>query len=118
MLYHLDVGQAPPGTATDLAQCLEAFIVERFPFALPLVKEAFDACAGLAQPDEASLENLRRVFGPELRARAAKNTPTDHSETTPGVDAPQRFQHAIDELVQALRWVPASRRDPRIADAG
>jgi 2-oxoisovalerate dehydrogenase E1 component len=95
------VGQAPLGTATDLSQRLDAFISERFPFALAVVKEAFDACAGLAQPDEASLENLRRVFGPELRARAVKLTPADPLETTPGIDTQQRFQQAIDELVHA-----------------
>jgi 2-oxoisovalerate dehydrogenase E1 component len=105
-MYHLDVGQAPRETATDLSprhlsQRFEAFITERFPFALAIVKETFDACAGLAQPDEASLENLRRVFGRELRARAVKLTPHDQIETTPGVDTQQRFDQAIDELVQA-----------------
>ena len=95
------MGQAPLGTATDLSQRLDAFITERFPFALALVKETFDACAGLAQPDEPSLENLRRVFGAELRARALKLAPLDLIETTPGIDTQQRFHQAIDELAHA-----------------
>jgi 2-oxoisovalerate dehydrogenase E1 component len=95
------MGQASSGTVTDLSHRLDAFITERFPFALAMVRETFDACAGLAQPDEHSLEALRRVFGPELRNRLTTLAPPEAIETTPGVDATQRFQQAVDELVQA-----------------
>jgi 2-oxoisovalerate dehydrogenase E1 component len=95
------MGQASSGTVTDLSHRLDAFIAERFPFALAIVRETFDACSGLAQLEEHSLETLRRVFGPELRNRVKKLAPSAAIETTPGVDAVQRFQQAIDELVQA-----------------
>jgi 2-oxoisovalerate dehydrogenase E1 component len=95
------MGQASSGTVTDLSHRLDAFITERFPFALAIVREAFDACAGLAQPDAHSLEALRRAFGPELRNRVKQLAPSEAIETTPGVDAVQRFQQAIDELAQA-----------------
>ena len=51
--------------------------------------------------DEASLEALRRRFDAELRGRSSNIAPTDRVETTPGVDAAQRFEQAIDELVEA-----------------
>src|SRR5262245_346121 len=95
------MGQASPNTVTDLSHRLDAFITERFPFALSIVRETFDACAGLAQPDEHSLEALRRAFGPELRNRVKQLAPSEAIETTPGVDGRQRFQQAIDELAQA-----------------
>jgi 2-oxoisovalerate dehydrogenase E1 component len=95
------MGQAFSDTAIDLSHRLDAFITERFPFALGIVRDAFHACAGLAQPDEASLEALRRVFGPELRTRLDALAPSEGVETTPGVDGRQRFRHAVDELVDA-----------------
>jgi 2-oxoisovalerate dehydrogenase E1 component len=87
--------------ATDLARRLEAFITERFPFALAPVRAAFDSCKGSVRGDAASLEALRERFGAELRGRLKNVAPTEQFETTPGVDAPRRFEIAIDELVGA-----------------
>jgi 2-oxoisovalerate dehydrogenase E1 component len=88
-------------SATDLGQRLTAFVTERFPFALPAVMRAFDACANHAGSDEASLEALRRAFEPVLRVLLRAQGPSDAFETTPGVEAPQRFSAAVDELVDA-----------------
>ena len=85
--------------ATDLARRLEAFVVERFPFAVAPVRAAFDACKGSVRPDEASLELLRATFEAALRTRLQNLAPTERIETTPGVEAPQRFQLATEELV-------------------
>jgi len=87
--------------ATDLGRRLEAFVVERFPFAVAPVRAAFDACKGSIRADEASLDALRATFEAALRARLQNLAPTEHVETTPGVDAPQRFQLAIEDLVDA-----------------
>ncbi len=95
------MGQASSSTVTDLSHRLDAFVTERFPFALAIVRATFDACAGLAQADEPSLDAVRRVFGPELRKRLQALAPAEALETTPGVDALQRFEQAVDELVQA-----------------
>ena len=57
------MGQAPLGTATDLSQRLDAFVIERLPFALPIVREAFDACAAGLQADVFGVEFLRGVVG-------------------------------------------------------
>jgi 2-oxoisovalerate dehydrogenase E1 component len=89
----------PP--ATDLARRLEAFVTERFPFAIAPVRAAFDACKGAVGLDEASLDALRGKLESELRTRLQNVAPAERIETTPGVEAPQRFQSAVDELVQA-----------------
>ena len=87
--------------ATDLARRLEAFVVERFPFAVAPVRAAFDACKSAVRPDEASLEALRATFEAALRTRLQNLAPTERVETTPGVEAPERYQRAIEELVEA-----------------
>jgi 2-oxoisovalerate dehydrogenase E1 component len=87
--------------ATDLARRLEAFVVERFPFAVAPVRAAFDACKSAVRPDEASLDALRATFEAALRTRLQNLAPTERIETTPGVEAPERYQRAIEELVEA-----------------
>jgi len=87
--------------ATDLARRIEAFVIERFPFAAAPVRAAFDACKGAVRADEASLDALRPTFARELLARLKNLAPFEHVETTPGIETPQRFQQAIDELVDA-----------------
>ncbi len=93
------VPTVPP--ATNLAQRLEAFVTECYPFAVAPVRAAFDACKGSVRLDEASIEALRQTFARELRGRLNNIAPTERVETTPGVEAPQRFQQAIDELTAA-----------------
>ncbi|HEY7498537.1 MAG TPA: thiamine pyrophosphate-dependent enzyme [Vicinamibacterales bacterium] len=88
--------------ATDLARRLEAFVTERFPFALAPVRAAFDSCKGAVRGgDAASLDSVRIRFADELRGRLKNVAPTEAFETTPGVEGAQRFQVAIDELVDA-----------------
>ena len=87
--------------ATDLARRLEAFVIERFPFAVAPARAAFDVCKSAVRADEASLDALRPKFAQELRTRLQNIAPTDRSETTPGVEAPARFQAAIEELLDA-----------------
>jgi 2-oxoisovalerate dehydrogenase E1 component len=87
--------------ATELAQRLEAFVVERFPFAVAPVRVAFDASKGAFRPDDATLESLRTAFAEALRIRLQNLAPTDRVETTPGVEAPARFAVAIEELADA-----------------
>ena len=87
--------------ATDLARRLEAFVVERFPFAVAPVRAAFDACKGSFKTDEAGLDALRPTFSSALRSRLQNLIPSERVDTTPGVDAAARFQLAIDELLDA-----------------
>ena len=96
--------------ATDLARRLEAFVIERFPFAVAPARAAFDVCKSAVRADEASLDALRAKFAQELRTRLQNIAPTDRSETTPGVEATARFQTAIEELLDACDgfdpWTP------------
>jgi 2-oxoisovalerate dehydrogenase E1 component len=87
--------------ATDLARRLEAFIIERFPFAAAPVRAAFDACKSAVRADEASLDALRPTLARELTTRLNNFAPSERIETTPGIEAPQRFQQAIEDLVEA-----------------
>jgi 2-oxoisovalerate dehydrogenase E1 component len=95
------MAQAAVHPATDLARRLEAFVTERFPFAVAPARASFDACKSLVRADETALESVRSKFSVELRTRLQNVAPVDRTETTPGVEAPRRFQSAIDELVSA-----------------
>jgi 2-oxoisovalerate dehydrogenase E1 component len=87
--------------AVDLARRLEAFVTERFPFAVAPVRAAFDASKGTIRTDTPFRDALRAKFAAELRTRLENIAPMDPTETTPGVQAPQRFGQAVDELVEA-----------------
>ena len=96
------MAQAPAvHPATELARRLEAFVTERYPFAVAPVRAAFDSCKGAVRADQASFDALRTAFEAALRSRLQNVAPTERMETTPGVDAPARFQLATDELVEA-----------------
>jgi 2-oxoisovalerate dehydrogenase E1 component len=95
------MAQASVHPATELTRRLEAFVTERFPFAIAPARAAFDVCKSLVRAEEGALETVRQKFAAELRTRLQNVAPTDRTETTPGVDAPARFQSAIDELVAA-----------------
>ena len=88
-------------SGTDLGRRLAAFAVERFPFAAPMVGQAFDAVAGHAARDHRAIVALRGRFDAELRRRLDGASPDDVGETTPGVDARSRFRAAVDEVAQA-----------------
>jgi 2-oxoisovalerate dehydrogenase E1 component len=86
-----------------LADRLMSFVVERYPFALPSVQRALQSSAAAAQHsiDPSSIEQLRRVFGDELRQRLDEITVGELPETTPGVASAARMQRARDELTEA-----------------
>jgi 2-oxoisovalerate dehydrogenase E1 component len=86
---------------TDLARRLEAFVVERFPFAVAPVRAAFDASKAAYKPEDPALDSLRSAFADALRTRLQNLAPTERVETTPGVEAPARFALATDELASA-----------------
>ena len=91
--------------ATELARRVEAFVIERYPFAAAPVRAAFDACKGAVRADEASLDTLRTTFEAALRGRLENVAPTERLETTPGVEAPgplaPRAAHAVGLAAEA-----------------
>jgi len=81
---------ANAGVDAGLAARLGAFVAERFPFALDLVRESFDAAGADA-----------RAFRAELVRRFQASRPPQLPETTPGVSAAERRTQAIEELADA-----------------
>jgi 2-oxoisovalerate dehydrogenase E1 component len=94
-----------------VAARLRAFIIERYPFALPLVSPVLARCerAG-ADQEPAALERLGasclRALAKALDALDAGASP----ETTPGVSAAARLQSARDDLLDACRGFFARER--------
>jgi len=76
-------------TTSDIAERLRLFTLERYPFASEVVMDAF--AAG------------RERFAAMLRSRLGELR--DTAETTPGVTAAQRWQQAVDDLVDACEGV-------------
>ncbi|MBI4885918.1 MAG: hypothetical protein HY824_02390 [Acidobacteria bacterium] len=95
--------RAPARTASGVGTRLAAFVLERFPFALPLVSEVIEACGAERLPDRdpAQIESFRVVVRNELRRAARAIEVGDLVETTPGVSAVQRLDAARRELVEA-----------------
>ena len=83
--------QAPAAPATGLAARLCAFVLERFPFALPLVRQAVE------RADVNDRERFRRELDRLLRLVDI----TDVADPTPGVTGKQRLDAARTELIDA-----------------
>src|SRR4026208_1300200 len=84
-----------------LVERLLSFVVERYPFALPVVQRALESCDGAALVSDRSIEQLRPTLCRELTDQLGTIVATDLPEPTPGVTASTRLQAAREELVQA-----------------
>ena len=82
---------APASPATGIAARLCAFVLERFPFALPVVRQA------LQYTDVANREGVRRELDRAFHSIDLAGV----SDPTPGVTPEQRFDSARAELVDA-----------------
>src|SRR5439155_3819019 len=78
-------------------------VLERFPFALPMVREVIDACGGdrLRERDAAQIESFRVAFRGELKRAAATIDPGEAGEPTPGITPSKRLDAARQELLSA-----------------
>src|SRR4051812_24230217 len=84
--------KTPPAASAGLAERLIAFVLERFPFALPIVQPI---AARAVDPE---------AFSSALDARLDELAiPLDAAEPTPGVRAGARLEHARRELRDACR---------------
>ncbi|MGH9255611.1 MAG: alpha-ketoacid dehydrogenase subunit alpha/beta [Vicinamibacterales bacterium] len=95
--------RSPPQAASGIATGLAAFVLERFPFALTIVREVIEACGAHRIPDReaARIESFRVVFRKELRRVLDAVDLGDIDETTPGVSAAHRAHAACRELIDA-----------------
>src|SRR5262245_15013354 len=85
-----------------LAARLMSFVAERFPFALPAVREVLESCVPEEDPaDRTSIEKLRPLLCGELTRRLAEIAAANLPDTTPCVTAEARLASARDELVNA-----------------
>jgi 2-oxoisovalerate dehydrogenase E1 component len=81
---------------------LLSFVLERYPFALPPVQRALEACEAAARnADQNAIEQLRPALCRELANQLGEIAARDLPDTTPGVTATARLQAARDELVEA-----------------
>jgi 2-oxoisovalerate dehydrogenase E1 component len=86
----------------SLADRLLSFVVERYPFALPIVQRAIESCdCATLVSDQHSIEQLRPTLCRELTTQLGKMVATDLPDPTPGVTASARLQAARDEVVEA-----------------
>ena len=102
-------------SAVDLQERFAAFVTERYPFAAALALDAFAAArqyatavqiTASAHVPTADIQStlLQHRLEFELRERLKGGSPTLPVETTPGVTAPARFRHAVEELVSACHF--------------
>src|SRR5258705_7576816 len=84
----------PAPTMAGVIERLEAFVLERFPFALGAVQRV--AAARVPQPS--TREAWIRALESELRAINVGDLP----ETTPGVAATGRWKDAVRDLLDAI----------------
>jgi 2-oxoisovalerate dehydrogenase E1 component len=89
----------PLAALAGVAGRLAAFVLERYPFALPLVQTALEGVR-VGDRDQAAIETLRVQLRRNL-SRALEADVADLPDTTPGVTGRERLAAARDELVEA-----------------
>ncbi|MBM3817644.1 MAG: hypothetical protein FJW14_01310 [Acidimicrobiia bacterium] len=97
------MARAASAHATGVAARLEAFVLERFPFALPAVQDAIAAAgaARLRERDAPAIESLRVVLRRELKHALEAIDVADVADPTPGVTAASRMDAARRSLADA-----------------
>ena len=91
----------PQPIADSLRREFGAFVLERYPFAATSAREALAAATGVNPVLDSGIDKLREPFARELRVRLQRLVPIDLSEPTPGVSATQRFEQAVEDIVEA-----------------
>ena len=88
---------APAGLAARLC----AFVLERFPFALPIVQGVVAETRASSAKTADAVESLRRTLIRRLERALAEIEAADLPETTPHVTAPKRLDQARRALLEA-----------------
>jgi 2-oxoisovalerate dehydrogenase E1 component len=88
--------------SAGIAARLSAFIVERFPFALPLIQRELERGA-FTDPgrDPVAIERFARAVRVPLAGALSELTGTALPDTTPGIAAAKRLDAARNELLDA-----------------
>src|SRR5262245_61887043 len=90
------------GTRTGTIARAVAFVIERFPFALPLVQRALESGA-IPEPgrDPGQIERCASAFRAALESEIGRLRAPGAPDTTPGVTAGQRLANARTELLES-----------------
>jgi 2-oxoisovalerate dehydrogenase E1 component len=89
--------------ARGLSARLQAFVLERFPFAVTHVREVLEASGvdRVGERDAPRIESLRVTLRTELRRAIDTIAVGEAADTAPGVPASERFEAARTELLEA-----------------
>jgi len=95
-----------PAKLSGLASRLAAFATERYPLAVHVALDVFEAIGGhkIKARDHAAIDGLRTPFRRELARRLydALKAPEGTDSTTPGISAVKRMEQARAELTDAF----------------
>ncbi len=88
----------------DLITRFASFVAERYPYALDLTGEAFEAALGDASETAwrqlNAIEDLRIKLRRELRRRSSGAGLPEELETTPGITTRERLDQALSEMIE------------------
>src|SRR5215212_6937693 len=89
------------GAASGVGDRLAVFVTEQFPFALSIVRDAFERAAGAGTFETADeIHAFRPTFRAALESVGRSLEPSD-LETSPGISAHTRTEQAYRALVEA-----------------
>src|SRR5262245_21054137 len=78
-----------------------SFVIERYPFAVPIVERALESCPVPDSASNAAIEKFRQPFRKALANHSAAIDLGGVPDPTPGVAAKQRLSQARQELLDA-----------------
>jgi 2-oxoisovalerate dehydrogenase E1 component len=88
-------------SSPSLRLLLLAFVIERYPFALPIVERALDSCPPPEKASNSALDRFRVSFRKALGNHAAEIQLGGVPDPTPGITARERLNHAREDLLEA-----------------
>jgi 2-oxoisovalerate dehydrogenase E1 component len=89
------------GVMPSLRLRLISFVIERYPFALPIVERALDSCPAPEQTSSSAIDTFRASFRKALTDHSASIDIGGVPDPTPGVAAKERLNQARQELLDA-----------------
>ena len=95
------MAKAPRTATAAIGARLSSFVVERFPFAIPLARAALDRVPQPSTRTADAIERFGHAFRSALEAALDDISVADLPATTPGVTAERRLAAARQELIDA-----------------
>jgi len=86
---------------SSLTQRLRSFVLERYPFALPIVERALESCPAPEKTSNSAIDTFRAPFRQALTDHSASIDVGGVPDPTPGVATQERLNQAREELIDA-----------------